>query len=145
VLCDLSAYEGMVVKFRFRFGARGQQPTGEGWYVDDVDLLYMGPAGVAEHLDLGRLLRVEQAQPNPFGRSVTIRYGVSREVPVVAEVVDLSGRTVIRRDLGLRGAGAHEFLWDGADDAGRHLPDGVYFYRVRCGGESASGRITLLR
>lgn len=145
VVCDLSAYEGNVVKFRFRFGARGQEPTGEGWYIDDVDLLYMDPAGVTQSIDIGRLLRVEHASPNPFSRQAAIRYSVSPGASASVEILDLAGRCVMRRDLGFVPEGTHEVLWDGTDGRGATVPEGIYFYRIRAGEEAVSGRLALLR
>jgi hypothetical protein len=35
--------------------------------------------------------------------------------------------------------------WDGADDSGRKLPSGVYFYRLRTGEVTRTRKLMLLR
>jgi flagellar hook assembly protein FlgD len=59
---------------------------------------------------------------------------------------DLGGRRV--RTLvpaGTLAAGAHQRVWDGADDAGRALPAGLYFARLRSGETALERRIVLAR
>lgn len=39
----------------------------------------------------------------------------------------------------------HEVVWNGVEVAGKRVPSGMYFYRLKTGGESAVGRMTLLK
>ena len=43
-----------------------------------------------------------------------------------------------------REAGRHAITWDGADEAGRRVPGGAYFYRLRAPGIEESRRMILL-
>lgn len=38
-------------------------------------------------------------------------------------------------------AGNHEVRWDGRDEAGRVVPNGLLFYEVRAGGERQSRKL----
>ena len=40
--------------------------------------------------------------------------------------------------------GAHAVAWDGADDAGAHVPAGVYFVRLVAGNTSETSRLVVV-
>lgn len=81
---------------------------------------------------------------NPAAGSPTVTFEVGAAGRVVLDIFDLQGRRVRRlvdidRPLGL----ATE-TWDRADDAGRPVRAGVYFYRLTAGDRRATGRIVLV-
>jgi hypothetical protein len=82
--------------------------------------------------------------PNPFKRSTSIRFELPREGRAVLGVYDLSGRLVRRLLEAHLPAGNHVTLWDGTDADGRKVPSGVYFSRLRVGGEIQSRRMVVL-
>ncbi|MDM7917317.1 MAG: S8 family serine peptidase, partial [Candidatus Eisenbacteria bacterium] len=143
VVVPLEAYAGQILSFRFRFGTRGQEPTGEGWYIDDVTLFVPGQTAVGEPaIRPFDDLKLFPAGPNPFHATTSIHYEIARPMPVQVDLLDLSGRRV--RSLGEgseQGAGMHEVLWDGRDDAGRRAPSGIYFCRVTAGAVTRTERI----
>jgi len=70
------------------------------------------------------------AYPNPFNPSTRVDFSLGEAGHASLRVYDLAGRrvrTLVDAELE---AGAHEFEWDGRDDAGRRLPSGVYFVRL---------------
>jgi len=82
--------------------------------------------------------------PNPFNPSTTISFGLPEKASVCLSVYDISGRlvrTLARTDLN---AGEYRILWDSRDDAGSAVPSGVYFYHLRAGGFSRSGKMVLM-
>jgi len=60
--------------------------------------------------------------------SFTISQTGSREDRWVATIQDSTGKTV--RNLSWEGMAPPEFVWDGSDDSGRIVPDGVYRYSI---------------
>ncbi len=79
--------------------------------------------------------RLFQNAPNPFNPETTIRYSLSTPGRVVLRIYNASGvlvRTLVDEP---RPAGSHTARWNGADDAGRRLGSGVYFYEL----QTASG------
>jgi hypothetical protein len=46
---------------------------------------------------------------------------------------------------GSAAAGRHEARWLGEDDAGRRASSGVYFVRLRSGGDAATRKVQLQR
>ncbi len=84
-------------------------------------------------------------RPNPFNPSTTIDFFLPGGADTELAVFDLSGRRV-RTLLGEPLAGGdHRVSWDGRNDDGRPVRSGVYFYRLRAGGETITRKMTLLR
>ena len=69
--------------------------------------------------------------PNPFSQRTTFVYELSRYTDQVKICIySVSGRLLQRLD-GLSGRrGYNEAVWDGRDQNGRILPNGVYFYTI---------------
>ncbi|MBU0741770.1 T9SS type A sorting domain-containing protein [bacterium] len=85
------------------------------------------------------------AHPNPFNPCTAISFVLDRERDVALSVVDLGGRLIRSRAAGSRTAGTHRVTWDGCDAAGRKVPSGVYFARLRAGAAIESGKLVLVR
>jgi len=78
-----------------------------------------GPQGGGPYALLGNY-------PNPFRSLTTIAYALAAPSDVTLEVFDLQGRRVVRRVLGLQGAGQQHATFSNPG-----LRTGVYMYRVR--------------
>ncbi|HLB00167.1 MAG TPA: T9SS type A sorting domain-containing protein, partial [Bacteroidota bacterium] len=83
---------------------------------------------------------LEQNYPNPFNPATTISYGLPAGGVVSIEVFNVAGEQIGGIDVGYREAGYHAVSWDA-----RHLPSGVYFYRVRAGAFSQMKKMVLLK
>jgi parallel beta-helix repeat protein len=92
-----------------------------------------------------RLLAAVRAWPNPFNPQVSVSFELARGGHVSAVVMDLTGRLVRQLHDGDLAAGYHGLTWDGTDARGQGLASGVYFYRLVAGGESATGKLVLVR
>jgi hypothetical protein len=97
----------------------------------------------------GARSRLLQNVPNPFNPSTTIAYDLAPDsagrTPVRLDVFDARGRlvrTLVRSDPG---PGHHRVRWNGDDPGGRPLPSGLYFYRLRAGGETFERALVLAR
>lgn len=86
------------------------------------------------------------AGPNPAHGQVRLSWSVTGEPKRLrADVYDLTGRRVRRLLDEPFGVGDHVLVWDGRDDVGQQLPQGVYVVRVRHGVRDGSVRVALLR
>lgn len=91
------------------------------------------------------------AAPNPFAptrdEACRIVYALSRDSSVSIDIYDFASRRVrrlLRNEL-RAGQENHWYNWDGRDDDGRHVANGVYFYRVELdGGSQAFGKVVVL-
>lgn len=84
---------------------------------------------------LGRL-------PNPaVGGRLTVSFALPSAEHTTLEMVDVSGRTVARQDVGALGAGRHTVT------LGKNEPlvAGIYFVRLTQGRHRAAARVTVLR
>jgi aminopeptidase N len=83
--------------------------------------------------------------PNPSRAAVTLRFAPTAAGPARLSVYDVLGRPVRRLVDGTAGPAAVTLQWDGADEAGRPLPAGVYFHRLETAQGVFTGRLVLLR
>lgn len=88
----------------------------------------------------GAALRLSAGTPNPFRTSTTLRFSTQRAGDVAISVFDTGGRVVWRRNQHFP-AGSHEVKWDGRDETGRPIPEGVLFYDVRTAGEQQTRKL----
>jgi photosystem II stability/assembly factor-like uncharacterized protein len=88
-------------------------------------------------------LRVE-ARPNPFEKDVAF-VSQANGGPVEISVYNLLGRCLWQRRLSEGLVGPSALRWDGRDEAGRPLPNGVYVYRFRFGADEMTGRLIKIR
>jgi hypothetical protein len=80
-------------------------------------------------------------QPNPATGPIAVTFTLATDAPAVLELLDVSGRRVLTRDVGTLGAGRHVLsLSDSAQ-----FPNGVYWLRLTQGGMTASARCTVSR
>jgi hypothetical protein len=89
-------------------------------------------SGIAEN-DNGFDFSLKRIFPNPFGSSVDICYALPRRVNVSLKIYDVSGKCQAVLVCGSQPAGFHAVTWNGADDAGRRLPAGIYLVRLEAG------------
>jgi len=84
------------------------------------------------------------AMPNPASGAVRLVIDSEEATDADISAFDASGRLVRKIHTGPIGAGPQAFVWDGTDAAGRTLPAGVYWFRVRAGMKVASARVVWL-
>ncbi|MBK8167480.1 MAG: hypothetical protein IPK64_16170 [bacterium] len=134
---------------------------------ESIHALRQGSLGlVAHHVDvtfgdvivseLGHVAAVDDASPrgrpalagawpNPFNPRTTISFELPAPSRTRVTILDLRGSlvaTVAEADLG---AGRHQVVWTGRDDAGRAVPSGPYLCRLQAGRHEAVTKLLLLR
>ena len=83
--------------------------------------------------------------PNPTRGLTSLDYALPHAGLVTLSVYDIRGRLVRQFELGVRAAGWQRAIWDGNDGTGRAVGSGVYYLRLRAGGETQQRRVTRLR
>jgi flagellar hook assembly protein FlgD len=83
-------------------------------------------------------------RPNPSFGPTTFQYSLGAEAAdVELAIFDITGRSVRTLVSGPVHVGTHQAVWDGRDDNGRLNRAGVYYYRLRSGGETRSRLLVL--
>ncbi len=98
-------------------------------------------------------LRDALAFPNPFDDELGTRFvfTLTGETPadLLVRVYTVSGRRVYETRLDGLSPGHHEIPWDGLDEEGQKLANGIYFYKLVAHGSSGTsaydGRLVKLR
>jgi len=87
------------------------------------------------------------AWPLPYkGGALNVSFVIpSRGGPAEIRMIDLAGRHVRTLMRGTAEAGRQVIRWDGRDDAGRNVANGVYFLVSRTGGQESRLKLVVLR
>jgi hypothetical protein len=105
-----------------------------------ADMTYPGMEGATPSK-----LRVVSIFPNPVSTNTEIVYDIPRGGDAILDVVDVQGRRVRTLISMHREMGRYGITWDGRDNSGNPVMNGMYFIRLECGGETSSRTLTLLR
>jgi len=73
------------------------------------------------------------------GETLTLGFTLTAEAQVQVQIRAGSHSVRTLSDMRTRSAGLHEFIWDGRDDAGVHLPPGAYIAEIKA--VSADGQV----
>jgi hypothetical protein len=80
-------------------------------------------------------------RPNPATGPLTVSFALSTSDPALLEVLDVSGRRLMQREVGSMGAGTHVVRLD----EGRSLASGIYWLRLRQGARVLLARGAVMR
>jgi hypothetical protein len=83
--------------------------------------------------------------PNPVVEDVTVRFELPARVAAKLGLYDLAGREVVTLVDGLRGAGLHEFSWNGKDYQETRIPNGMYILKLDTRGSQRLRKLVVLR
>jgi hypothetical protein len=99
--------------------------------------------GVGEKSPSNFLL--SQNYPNPFGNETKIDYQLSRDCNVDLKIYDVNGNIVKTLISDEKVAGYHTVLWNGKNDIGENVVNGIYFYVIKAGNYNKVGKMILIR
>jgi hypothetical protein len=84
--------------------------------------------------------------PNPFTGGVCIMYGLASQTRVTIRILDVRGRSIrMLLDSPAQPRGRHVAMWDGLDDRGRQVAQGIYFCRFEIQGYAVTRKMILAR
>ncbi len=109
------------------------------WWSDPVSAAMAGGGAVPESYAL------RQNYPNPFNAHTNISYRLPEYGQVTLQIFNIRGQEVRTLAAGGQNAGWHELSWDGMDAGGRPVASGLYFCRMRAGGDSRTVKMALVR
>lgn len=83
--------------------------------------------------------------PNPFSHSTTINYQLSKPGSVAIQIYNISGQCICKLVDAVQQPGYYSVRWDGRDEHGQKLSNGIYFVNLRSSGVTTTNRMTLVR
>lgn len=92
-------------------------------------------------------LKLWQNYPNPFRNQTVLAYSVPAlwRKPIQFAVFDLLGREIKTFVSHKTTSGEHHFLWDGTDNSGKEVKNGIYVARLTSGPTQQTIKICLTR
>lgn len=80
--------------------------------------------------------------PNPFKKEVNLRFRHEETIPPVVFIYDTKGQQIATLDrFSISETGQCFTTWQGTNDSGQEVPQGVYFYRFITGGRTFAGKL----
>jgi len=91
-----------------------------------------------------RAFALEENFPNPFNPSTTIRYAIEEGCRVRLRVYNLAGQRVRELVDQWQAPGWYGVGWDGRDEEGTEVGNGVYLYELRAGNRRSRRKMMLV-
>ncbi len=85
------------------------------------------------------------ASPNPSQGRTVIAYELRKKERVNISVYDIQGRLLKNLVNSVQDKGMHSAIWDGTDDKGARVADGIYFCEMSTGEVQAINKLILVR
>lgn len=127
------------VRFAFHYVANNEMY----WYIDEFTLDFI--VGIEEsnkQLYPEFLLSVH---PNPFRNRVLIAYNVPHQSDIEIGLHNILGQNLKTLVKGKAEPGKYTLQWNGKDELGRQLPDGVYFIRLSAGKKTLTTKVLMMK
>ena len=86
-----------------------------------------------------------RAYPNPFQEEVNLSFSLNQEEKTTMEIFNIQGQRVHTLLSEIAPKGEHRVLWDGKDQNGQPMPDGIYLVRLRAGKALINQKVILQR
>jgi carboxyl-terminal processing protease len=83
--------------------------------------------------------------PNPFNALTAISYVLPEPAHIKLTVYNINGREIAILAQGLREAGRHITMWNGADSRGREVESGIYFCKMTAGHSTRVRKMVFVR
>ena len=89
--------------------------------------------------------QLHQNYPNPFNPTTQIVFSMPRAADVKIMIYDILGRKIRTVYEGFKGAGTHQVIWNGLNDADAQVSSGTYIYKLQTKDINLQRRMLLLR
>ncbi len=83
--------------------------------------------------------------PNPFATEATISYSLKAAAPVKIDIFNLKGQKLKSILAENKAQGSYTTKWNGTDDNGRHVSNGIYLCRLSSTKDSHIKKLILIR
>ena len=119
--------------------------TGNVEHFSDVALAPKNAATIVQKGAQPEAFTLSQNYPNPFNPETTITFDLSEASRVNITIYNVLGQHVRTLVNELKPAGTHSLVWNGKNDAGERVTNGVYLYRMEAGSVSVTRKLILMK
>ncbi|MBC8436055.1 MAG: VCBS repeat-containing protein [Bacteroidetes bacterium] len=88
---------------------------------------------------------LKKISPNPFHEKTTVHVSLQKKSQMRVELYSLYGATICTLFNGMKPKGDHWFTWNGTDNLGAKVPDGIYICHIVSDRSVISSRILKIR
>ena len=97
------------------------------------------PVGIEDPFEDTDQITVLRVYPNPFNTTANIEYELEQPITVTIRIYDYLGKEIeLIQNYQFRGK--HTSVWNATGQ-----PNGIYFYRLQAGNQTASGKMVKVR
>jgi hypothetical protein len=111
--------------------------------------MYDLPCGspvIAENMEAAASgFHLENISPNPFSTDIGISFTIYKEMNISITIFDLCGKKFKTLVDSRFYTGDNNVLWNGTDDQGNRLPDGLYICRIKSESKIEDFKLILIR
>jgi hypothetical protein len=149
-------FSSSVADGRLRLWFAPFDAAGDEFFIDDVELVWVGAAKESGQGDVSASITLEQNYPNPFNPTTTFQFTIADPRPsrpmdtppgtvgrgqlTIVKVFDVLGREVATLVNEVKGPGTYTVTWDA-----RGVASGVYFCRLIAGDLVQTRRVMVVK
>ncbi len=112
----------------------------------DKDSYAIVRLGTGEGMEFPEEFALYQNYPNPITNSTTISFVPSPRVEKSEiKIYNIKGQLIKKYDVQNANSGINKLVWNGRNDNGKKLGNGIYFYKLISGDKSEIKKMLLLR
>ncbi len=106
--------------------------------------VFQGTVGTSPN-QLPAVTKLNGNYPNPFNPETNISYSVSKPAKVTLTIYNLKGQKVRTLVNDYQQAKNYSVVWNGKDDNGRTVANGVYLYKLKVGKYTATKKMIMMK
>lgn len=91
------------------------------------------------------IISLGASRPNPMFSATTVQFELPESTLVRLNIYDVRGRRVTTLANRTMSAGSHALRWNGNDQDGSRVAQGVYFYELKAAGQTRTRKMMVVR
>ncbi|MCD4704833.1 T9SS type A sorting domain-containing protein [bacterium] len=121
--------------------------NGEGDFIRSNRLLFTVQPLTSTEEEYQGIVTDISSFPNPFiGNNCWIQFSIkNKNTPLNIEIYNIRGQKVKNIFVGKKGPGIYKFSWNGQNNQGRFVRNGIYFFKTKKGRQMSVKKILLLK
>jgi hypothetical protein len=103
--------------------------------------------GVAneDNIQPAAAISLSSSYPNPFNQEASISFNLPKSTKADLAIYNTKGQKVKTLLNGNQKAGVSKVIWNGIDDNGTQVSNGIYYYRLQTGTKTLTHKLILLK